>query len=47
MNINIKYNLIVDEHILVDFSHNIRFSRNLTFVNEIWICLLEKAFAKL
>jgi len=38
--------VLVDDHILVDLNHTVRFSRNLTFNNEIWISLIEKAFAK-
>lgn len=40
------YDLVVDDYLVCDAAHNILFTRNLSFPNEYWMCLVEKAFAK-
>lgn len=41
------YDLVIDDYLVVDLSHNIVFTKNMSCLNEYWICLLEKAFIKL
>ena len=40
------YDVVVDDYLPVDSNHQPIFTQNLTYPNEFWICLLEKAFAK-
>lgn len=41
------YDLVIDDYLVVDKSHNVVFTKNMSCLNEYWICLLEKAFVKL
>lgn len=38
--ISLNHKFLVDEHILADMNHNVRFTRNITHPNEFWVCLL-------
>ncbi len=40
------YELVIDDYLVCDANHNVLFTRNLSFKNEYWMCLVEKAFAK-
>ncbi len=40
------YDIVVDDFLPVDHTYNPCFTRNLTYMNEFWICLFEKAIAK-
>ena len=40
------FDLVIDDYLIVDYNHNVLFARNLSFQNEYWMCLIEKAFAK-
>ena len=41
------YDVVIDDYLVVDCTHNILFTRNLTCLNEYWISLFEKAFTKI
>lgn len=40
------YDCVVDDYLPVDNNYRLIFTHNLTYPNEFWICLFEKAFAK-
>ncbi len=40
------YDLVVDDYLIVDFNHNVKLTSNKACLNEFWVCLLEKAWAK-
>jgi hypothetical protein len=40
------YDVVVDDYLATDCQFNLIFTRNLTFINEFWIALLEKSVAK-
>lgn len=38
--------MVVDDYLPCDVNHNLIFARNVTYINELWIALFEKAVAK-
>lgn len=40
------YDVVIDDYLPADCQYNLIFTKNLTFANEFWIALLEKAVAK-
>ncbi len=40
------YDVVVDDYLPVDTTHNLLFARNLVHANEFWIALFEKAVIK-
>ncbi len=40
------YDVVVDDYLPVDQDYNLLFSKNLSYRNEFWIALIEKAVAK-
>lgn len=40
------YDVVVDDYLPADCQYNLIFTKNVTFANEFWISLLEKAVAK-
>jgi hypothetical protein len=45
-NLGSWYDVVVDDFLPADRQYNLVFTRNMTFPNEFWIALLEKAVAK-
>ena len=40
------YDVVIDDYLAVDYQYNLCFCKNLSYKNEYWVALLEKAIAK-